>query len=462
MRKFPIRHVATCTLLVTAVITCFVLFTDRPDALSIANGSTDLDEKTRNDLGQIEQSPVHADRSSLPQELVDELSELPTNGSSASRSESTDLAQVEIRNGDSLSAIFDRLRISHADLMLVQEASPDHWKTQRLLAGRHLKYQLSANGDLEYMEYSPEDLTVYAFTRLDDELSCEIRTRKIVSKETYHYVSIERGDSVISAGLAAGVRQEKTVWKIPKLLQWDLDFYHDIHPGDSYQILYYEQFVDGEYYGDGEIIALQFESGKQTYELVRYEENGMFNGYFTPKGYAARKRFLRSPVEYKKISSHFSPSRLHPVYKVHKPHRGIDYAAPLGTPVYATADGTVSKYGKNRLNGNYVFLEHDRVYTTKYLHLHRIDPAVKQGAEIKQGQRIGSVGSTGVSTGPHLHYEFIVNGVHQNPATVHLPEGEPLSESDVARFQAHANELIARMNALKSQYRANSTSLVKN
>lgn len=462
MRKFPYRHVATCSLLVAAVIACFVLFTDRPDALSTANGSSDLGENIRNGLGQIEQSTVHADQSNLPQDLVDELSELPSNGSSASRSGVADLATVEIRNGDSLSAIFNRLSISHSDLLLVQEASPDQWKTQRLLAGRYLKYQLSPSGDLDYMEYSPEDLTVIAFTRLDDELSCEVRTRKIVSKETYHYVLIERGDSVISAGLAAGVQQEKTVWKIPKLLQWDLDFYHDIHPGDSYQILYYEQFVDGEYYGDGEIIALQFVSGKQTYELVRYEENGIFNGYFTPKGYAARKRFLRSPVEYTRISSGFNPSRLHPVYKVHKPHRGIDYAAPTGTPVYATADGTVSKFGKNRLNGNYVFLEHDRVYATKYLHLHKIDPAVKKGAEIKQGQRIGSVGSTGVSTGPHLHYEFIVNGVHQDPATVHLPEGEPLSEVEIARFQAHANELIARMTALKSQYRANSASLVKN
>lgn len=462
MRKFPIKHVATCLVLVIALFVCFILFTEKPVALSVADASTDFEESVRSDLGPLEQSTIDAGRSALPVELVDELSEYSSNGSHASWRESAELVQVEIRNGDSLSTIFNRANIPHADLILVQQASPDQWQTQRLLAGRHLRYQLSDDGDLEYMEYSPEDLTVFSFTRIDDELTCEVRTRKIVSKETYHYVSIESGDSVISAGLAAGVKQEKTVWKIPKLLQWDLDFYHDIHPGDSYQILYYEQYVDGEYYGDGEIIALQFVSGDQTYELVRYEENGILNGYFTPKGYAARKRFLRSPVEYTRISSGFSPSRFHPIDKVHKPHRGIDYAAPIGTPVYATADGTVSKFGKNRLNGNYVFLKHDRVYATKYLHLHRIDPSVKKGAEVKQGQRIGSVGSTGVSTGPHLHYEFIVNGVHQNPATVHLPEGEPLSESEIARFQAHANELVARMEALKTKYQANSPSLVKN
>ncbi len=462
MRRFPIKHVATGSFLIVALFASFILFTERPDALSVESGSTDFEDSVLTNLGPMERSPVRAEPSPLPEELLDELSEFSTNGSHTSQREKAAVVQVQIRNGDSLSAIFEREKISHSDLMSVQKASPDLWQTQRLLAGRQLEYQLSDTGDLEYMEYSPEDLTVFSFTRIDDEMTCEVRTRKIVSKETYHYVSIEQGDSVIGAGLAAGVQQEKTVWKIPKLLQWDLDFYHDIHPGDSYQILYYEQFVDGEYYGDGEIIALKFSSGEKTYELVRYEENGILIGYFTPKGYAARKRFLRSPVEYTRISSGFNPSRLHPIYKVHKPHRGIDYAAPIGTPVVATADGTVTKFGKNRLNGNYVFLKHGKDFATKYLHLHRIDPAVKKGAEVKQGQRIGSVGSTGVSTGPHLHYEFIVNGVHQNPATVHLPEGEPLSESEIARFQAHANELMARMEALKTQYQASSPSLVKN
>ena len=452
MRKFPFKHVITCSLIVAGVIACFAVFTDKPDALSIADETRNFEENFRTNLGDGGETTDQAERSGLPQELANELSELSTNGSQPPIDSLSDLVHLKIQNGDSLSSIFQRANISQADLVEIQEASPIEWETQALRTGRVLKYRLNESGKLVHMEYSPEDLTIYVFSRVDDKFACEVRERKIVSKETYRYVAIQKGDSVISAGLAEGVRQEKTVWKIPKLLQWDIDFYHDIHPGDSYQILYYENFVDGEYYGDGEIIALQFTSGKRTYELVRYEVDGVLQGYFTPEGYSAQKRFLRSPVEYTRISSGFSHERIHPIDGQKKPHRGIDYAAPTGTPVYATADGIVSKKGNNRYNGNYIFLKHDRVYTTKYLHLHRFDPSVKEGEQVKQGQRIGSVGMTGLATGPHLHYEFIVHGEHQDPATVHLPEGEPLSESAIARFRAHAEELVARMDALRAKY----------
>lgn len=446
MRKFPIKHLITCSLLIAGLIGCLVLFTDKPVALNVEESSTLGDEfstpvATPSSLRHLENSTLteglatQLDVSSSPQESIDK-----------------ETTSVTIKRGDTLSSIFDRLGIDREDLVAIQEACPRYWKALSLRAGRSLDYRLDDTGSLEYFEYSPEDLVDYVFTKSGDSMSFEARTRKVVSNETYRWVTIKRGDSVISAGLAAGVRQEKTLWRIPKLLQWDIDFYHDIHPGDSFQILYYERFVDGEYYEDGEIIALQFQSGSRPLNLVRYEDEGVFKGYFTREGYAARKRFLRTPVEYTRISSGFSLKRLHPIHKVVKPHLGIDYAAPTGTPVYATGDGVVSKVGYTSANGNYVFLEHDRVYKTKYLHLFKIDPAVKKGATVKQGQRIGSVGMTGHATGPHLHYEFLVNGEHQNPATIHLPEGKPLSEDEIERFQAHADELFDRMSALKSEY----------
>lgn len=446
MRKLPVKHLIACSLLIAGVISCFVLFTDRPAALNIDEFSADNDEfatsaALRNSDGYLENSP-----------LVDGLTTQLQASGPLKEWIPQETTSLQIKNGDTLSSIFDRLKIDRQDLVAIQDATPRYWRSLSLRAGRTLKYRLDNAGSLEYFGYSPEDLVEYSFTRTGDTMSFESRTRKVVSNETYRWVTISSGDSVISAGLAAGIRQEKTLWRIPKLLQWDIDFYHDIHPGDSFQILYYEKFVDGKYYEDGEIIALQFISGDRSHNLVRYEDAGVFKGYFTREGYAARKRFLRTPVEYTRISSGFSYKRLHPISKVVKPHLGIDYAAPTGTPVYATGDGVVSKVGYTSANGNYVFLKHDKVYTTKYLHLYKIDPAVKKGATVKQGQRIGSVGMTGLATGPHLHYEFLVNGEHQNPATIHLPEGKPLSEDEIARFQSHADELFDRMNALKSEY----------
>ncbi len=459
MRRFPVRHLLICTVLVTGVILSFLVFSDNPGASNPSangNGATVSMSGSLNGLGE---PAVVGEASLLPVALVDELN--GSNGSYEPTSSDSARVKVLIRNGDSLSSIFRRIGVSHQDLLEIQDASPEQWKRQDLRAGLHISYALNDDGKLDYFEYSPEELTSYTFRRIGNKLTSEVATRKVVSNKTYRYVKIERGDSVISAGLAAGIRQEKTVWKLPKLLQWDIDFYHDIHPGDSYQILYYENFVDGEYVGDGEILALQFDRGERTYAIVRYDFEGIFKGYFTRDGYAIKKRFLRAPLEYKRISSNFSMRRLHPIDKVVRPHLGTDYAAPTGTPVYATGDGTVETAGHTRANGNYVVLAHDRVYKTKYLHLHKIDPAVKKGATVKQGQRIGSVGMTGKATGPHLHYEFLVHGEHQNPATIHLPDGDPLSESEIEQFQAHADELLNRMNALQQQVEDSEPAIVQ-
>lgn len=455
MRKFPVKHLITCSFLIAALISFFIFFTDRPVALNVEEFST-LDDEFASPSVTLGSASKYFDNTAVAQGLTAQLDGLNPQGSPTGQ----ETTRVKIKNGDTLSAIFDRSNIDRQDLAAVREASPPHWKSMSLHAGRHLEFRLDESGSLAFFEYSPEDLVAYSFTRAGDSMSFESKIRKVVSNETYRWVTIERGDSVISAGLNAGVRQEKTLWRIPKLLQWDIDFYHDIHPGDSFQILYYEDFVDGVYYEDGEIIALQFHSGNRTYNLVRYENDGVFKGYFTREGYAARKRFLRTPVEYTRISSGFSLRRLHPISKTMKPHLGIDFAAPTGTPVYAAGDGYVEKVGYNSANGNYIFLDHGDGYKTKYLHLYRIDPSIEKGEKVKQGQRIGSVGMTGLATGPHLHYEFLVHGEHQNPATIHLPKGEPLSENEIERFLAHADELFDRMDALKLKYPVSEPKLV--
>ena len=166
-----------------------------------------------------------------------------------------------------------------------------------------------------------------------------------------------------------------------------------------------------------------------------------------------RKAFLLAPVDFTRISSNFNPRRLHPIYKTSRPHRGTDYAASRGTPVYAAGDGRVSKAGYSKANGNYVFIQHGEQYVTKYLHLHK--RKVKKGQRVSQSQVIGTVGSTGAATGHHLHYEFLMNGVHRNPRTIHkkLPKAKSLSAAEMPRFQQAINEASTQLAALRSDNR---------
>jgi len=187
--------------------------------------------------------------------------------------------------------------------------------------------------------------------------------------------------------------------------------------------------------GDGRVIAASFTNCGTTLNAFRYTDATGRPSYYSESGVSMRKAFLRAPVDFTRISSNFNPDRLHPIYKTRRPHRGTDYAAPRGTPVFAAGDGRVIEAGYTSANGNYVFLQHGERYVTRYLHLSRFN--VKQGQRVTQNQVIGTVGATGAATGPHLHYEFLVDGVHQNPRTVHksLPKAKSLAAAELPRFR---------------------------
>ncbi|MFT7130987.1 MAG: murein DD-endopeptidase MepM/ murein hydrolase activator NlpD, partial [Gammaproteobacteria bacterium] len=224
--------------------------------------------------------------------------------------------------------------------------------------------------------------------------------------------------------------------------------------------------LDDSKMGDGPILAAQFTNRGETYTAYRYAYEDGSVGYFNEDGVSMRKAFLRAPLDFTRISSSFNLKRLHPIFKTNKPHRGIDYAASTGTPVYAAGDGRVSRSGYSKANGNYVFINHGTQYETKYLHLHK--RGVKSGQKISQQQIIGWVGSTGYATGPHLHYEFLVNGVHRNPRTIlnKLPKAKSISATDKERFfaqisgfQTQLAAYINRQNLADASQASNSASL---
>ena len=229
--------------------------------------------------------------------------------------------------------------------------------------------------------------------------------------------------------------------KLSQVFAWTVDFYR-IQKGDRFTMVYRENSVDGQPYGEPELLGVRYE-GTDTCEAFLFREDKENGGYYDAKGKSLRKAFLQAPLKYSRISSGFTMRRFHPVQKRWKAHLGTDYAAPYGTPILATGDGTVERAGYSAGNGNYVKLRHNNTYETQYLHMRKI--LVKQGQHVTQGQVIGEVGSTGLATGPHVCYRFWKNGTQVDPRREVLPSAEPLAAADMPAFDRVRDGLMQRL-----------------
>jgi murein DD-endopeptidase MepM/ murein hydrolase activator NlpD len=247
-----------------------------------------------------------------------------------------------------------------------------------------------------------------------------------------------------NAGVTAGLNDSQII-NFANIFGWDIDFALDIREGDSFHITFEKKYIEGEYIGTGNILAAEITNQGEVFQAIRFTDDE----YYSPDGKSMRKAFLRAPVSFKYISSSFKPRRFHPVQKRWKAHKGIDYAAKRGTPVVAAGNGKVTHATYNKYNGNYVFIQHGNGIVTKYLHFSK-RPSVKKGQRVKQGQTIGYVGATGLAAGPHLHYEFLLNGVHRNPRTVKLPDARPIAKKYKAEFMLLANERLEALSGAKN------------
>ena len=238
---------------------------------------------------------------------------------------------------------------------------------------------------------------------------------------------------------------ETTALALANIFAWDIDFVLDIRDGDTFTVVYQQVFQDGRYLHDGDILAAEFVNAGKPYRAVRFMPATGAQGYYTPEGVPMRKAFLRAPVEFTRISSRFNPHRHHPILNLIRGHMGTDYAAPTGTPVHAASDGRVSFKGRKGGYGNALMIAHTRGVSTLYGHLSRYARNLRVGEHVQQGQVIAYVGMTGLATGPHLHYEYLMNGVHQDPEKVQLPAAEPLNAADLARFTGLCAPIVARL-----------------
>ena len=264
---------------------------------------------------------------------------------------------------------------------------------------------------------------------------------------------IKQATGVIDSSLFLAAQQaglsENVTMQLADIFGWDVDFALDIRQGDSFAVVYDEYYRYGKKVRDGDIIAAEFTNRGNTFKAVRYTDPEGFSEYFTPDGKSVRKAFLRTPVNFTHISSRFDLHRKHPILNRIRAHKGVDYAAPVGTPIKATGEGKVVFKGTNGGFGRMIKIQHGQTYTTVYAHMSRYAMHIHSGSHVRQGQIIGYVGMTGLATGPHLHYEFRVNGVHRNPLTVKLPDAAPINVKYKMDFFKQTQPLVAQLDLLQ-------------
>ena len=351
---------------------------------------------------------------------------------------------VTVRSGQTLDAIFRDQGYSIQLLHRILALNADTKGLTRIRPGDEFDFRADDAGDLAEMRYALDEARYLIVRQQRGELFADILHREIAAEPAETGGIID--SSLFVAGKRAGL-SDAMVMKLANIFGWDIDFVLDIRKGDRFMLVYEKLYREGEFLRDGEILAATFINQGERFQAIRFDD-GEKSDYFAPDGRNMRKAFLRAPLNFSYISSGFNPRRMHPVLKRLRPHNGIDYYAPRGTPVYAAGDGTVTRSAYSAANGHHVFIRHAGSIETKYLHFTK--RLVKQGQKVRQGQTIGTVGATGLATGPHLHYEFVVNGVHRNPRTVPLPKVEPLQSDALAAFQSQAAPLLTQLSRMES------------
>ena len=355
-------------------------------------------------------------------------------------------AEIIIRRNDTLDAIFRQMELSLADLAELRNLPEVRKSLDRLRPGDIIMLT-HLNGELKSLTRRMSDTATLSVTRAEQGFSAKLIENPLEVQETSLSGTID--SSLFGAVNSAGGSDGLAV-TLADVFKYDIDFVNEVQPGDRFAVAYEQQWQDGAFVRDGEILAAEFVNKGRAFRAVRYVMPDGSVEYFTPDGHSVRKAFLRFPVAFGRVSSGFNLSRRHPVLKTVRAHKGIDFAAPVGTPIKAAGSGRVIFRGVKGGYGNAVILAHAGSVTTLYGHMSRFVRGLRVGDKVKQGEVIGYVGMTGLATGPHLHYEYRVNGVHRNPATIPLPKAESIPANLRADFEAKSAPLLARLDAISA------------
>jgi len=352
---------------------------------------------------------------------------------------------VKVKPGSSLAQIFSKLKLSAADLHNIIRINKDTAKLKRVLPGQSLRFQINTQGQLEQLVYQIDAANSLHVKKAGTGFIADTASKTLDTRTAHASARID--SSLFVAGQNAGLSDNMTM-QLANIFGWDIDFALDIRKGDHFTVIYEEVFMDGRKVRDGEILAAEFHNRGNTYRAIRYTNKNGHSQYYSPEGMSMRKAFLRSPVSFSRISSRFSLGRKHPILNKIRAHKGVDYAASRGTPIKATGDGRIVYKGVKGGYGRTIVIKHGTAYNTLYAHMKSYNRKSRVGKKVKQGQVIGYIGSSGLATGPHLHYEFRVNGVHRNPLTVRLPKASPLPKKYRDDFSQKANTLVSQLNLI--------------
>ena len=352
---------------------------------------------------------------------------------------------VKVKAGDALASIFKRHQLKPRELHDIMSLGKDTACLKKLRPGEVFRFQIDENQHLQKLVYEINPLKSLHIQRQEQGFAAAIQVRKIEKRTNYAIGQIN--SSLFEAGKEAGL-SDTLIMKMVNIFGWDIDFALDIRKGDQFALIYEEQFLNGKKINDGAILAAEFVNQGRTYRALRFTDAANHSDYYTPEGLSMRKAFLRTPVDFRRISSRFG-KRHHPVLNKMRLHKGVDYAARSGTPIKASGDGKVIFRGKKGGYGRTVIIQHGGRYSTLYAHMSRFKKGVFAGKRVKQGQIIGYVGRSGRATGSHLHYEFRVNGVHRNPLTIRLPNAAPIKKQYRNSFARTANALLAQLDMHK-------------
>lgn len=333
-------------------------------------------------------------------------------------------SSLTVKRNETLSDILESYHLLNADVSEIAKRSRSIFDVRKLRVGK--KYHLYTDDDslntVKYFVYEKDKISFIVYDLCDSiniysgkkEVKIVKETKSAVIKSSLYDALLENNASI------------ELAIEMSKIFAWQIDFYH-LQKGDNFKVIYEEEFVDNQMVGIGKVLGAYFKHYNKEYFAIPFVQDSVYQ-YFDENGNSLRKEFLKTPMEFARISSRYSLRRLHPILKVYRPHTGVDYAAPTGTPIRTVGDGEVIAASYSKSNGNYIKIRHNSVYTTAYLHMSRFGKGIKRRTTVKQGQVIGYVGSTGLATGPHLHFMFYMNGNYVNPLKVEIPPSHPVKE----------------------------------
>ena len=354
--------------------------------------------------------------------------------------------EERIQRGDTVASLLARLKVDDPEAAQFLRNTKQARALYQLIPGRSVRVTADADGKLANLRYLNGN-NLLSVDRAGDTLVVK-ESAADLDKRVLMKSAVIR-NSLFGATDAAGL-SDAIATQIAEIFASDIDFHRDLRKGDRFSVVYEVFYHQGEPVKSGRVLAAEFINQGKTYQAVYFNYSDNEGGYYTPDGKNLRKQFLRSPLEFSRITSGFTNARFHPVLQTWRAHKGIDYGAPTGTRVKATGGGIVEIAGRQGGYGNVVVVRHQSKYTTWYGHLSGIAKGLRKGARVAQGEVIGYVGATGLATGPHLHYEFRINDVHQNPLNVAMPAAPPITPDQKARFAQNTRLYAERLELLRT------------